>query len=94
MGTSLEALGIHDIGLDRSKALLAIGESLVANSERSNRVAKWLLELRGKYVTECCYADCELCHADLFAIIEFFELTPVAVAEVGLEEDWPDGSPR
>ena len=72
----------------------ALGESLIANTEHSRGGVEWLSKIRGKRVTECCYAECELCHAALFAVIDFSELTPVAAPRVGLETEWPNEFPR
>jgi hypothetical protein len=72
----------------------ALGESLVAKAVHSRRVAEWLLNVRGEQFSECCYADCEMCHAALFAVIDFSELTPVAVRRVGLEAQWPVEFPK
>jgi len=38
---------------------------------------------------ECCYAACQNCGADLYAIIEFVSLSPRLVIDIGLEENWP-----
>ena len=67
-----------------------LGETMIAKSIHSRRAAEFLSIIRGKSVTECCYAECELCHAALFAVIDFAELTPVAASQVGLETEWPD----
>ena len=40
-------------------------------------------------MVECCYASCSMCNAPLFALVEFEDVTPIAVGDVGLEEDWP-----
>ena len=71
----------------------SLGEPMVVKTD-SRRVVEWLSRMRGKRVTECCYADCDLCHAELFAVINFSELTPVAAGPVGLETDWPSEFPR
>jgi hypothetical protein len=71
-----------------------LGESLVVRAEHSRRVAEWLSKMRGKQLSECCYAECELCRAALFAVIDFSELIPVAVRRVGPEADWPTEFPR
>ncbi len=41
-------------------------------------------------VRECCYTKCPVCGARLYAVIQFDQATPVAVLDVGPEENWPD----
>ena len=38
---------------------------------------------------ECCHASCLRCQAALYATIEFESATAMAVADLGLEADWP-----
>jgi hypothetical protein len=43
---------------------------------------------------EACYSKCGKCGIDLFAVIRFNDLKPIAVVEVGLESQWPEGYVR
>jgi hypothetical protein len=43
---------------------------------------------------EACYSECGKCGAELFAVIQFEDLKPIAVVEVGLESQWPEGYSR
>ena len=40
---------------------------------------------------ECCYTECQICGADLYAVIEFVSLSPRLLIDIGLEENWPKG---
>lgn len=40
--------------------------------------------------SECCYASCPACKAELFVIIEFDGPRPTKLMKVGLEKDWPE----
>lgn len=40
-------------------------------------------------IYECCYANCEECSADIFAVIAFEPVKPVNVRQIGFEKDWP-----
>ncbi len=39
--------------------------------------------------TECCYAECGKCSAELFSVIKFNNCSPAEVLGLGLEKDWP-----
>jgi len=41
-------------------------------------------------IRECCYAICGHCGANLYSIIEFKNVTPVGVVDLGMEKNWPD----
>ena len=41
--------------------------------------------------SECCYTACPACGTNLYAVIQFHGPSPVKLAAVGLETDWPDG---
>jgi hypothetical protein len=38
---------------------------------------------------EACYAFCNYCKGDLYAVIQFKALTPVRVIAIGPESEWP-----
>jgi hypothetical protein len=42
-------------------------------------------------VHEACHASCPLCEAPLFVVIEFRDLVPEAVLQIGVEAEWPAG---
>jgi hypothetical protein len=43
---------------------------------------------------EACTGECESCRADLFGVIRFADVTPIALEAVGLDADWPAGFSR
>ena len=49
---------------------------------------------RGDVARECCYARCQAHGHALYAIVEFLDLRPVRVLEVGIEENWPPSVER
>ena len=42
---------------------------------------------------EASYATSQSCKAELYAVIQFAELTPVKILKIGFESDWPEGYP-
>ena len=40
-------------------------------------------------VRECCYARCETCGVELYAVIEFRDLMVGRIVDVGVESLWP-----
>jgi hypothetical protein len=68
-----------------------IGQKMDWWQESDARYADWKDgdSSAGDIATECCYSECLNCGAELYAIINFASCTPVAVADMGLEKDWP-----
>ncbi|HVX90052.1 MAG TPA: hypothetical protein VHC20_00010 [Candidatus Paceibacterota bacterium] len=66
-----------------------IGQPFLVQPLNIVNIGSWLESVKGKSARECCYAECDVCHAELFAVIEFDEFTPARVVQVGLEVDWP-----
>lgn len=42
---------------------------------------------------EACYAKCQSCKAELYAVLQFSEFTPVKILDIGFETEWPEGYP-
>ena len=40
---------------------------------------------------EWCYSECERCNEELYVAIEFIDITPTRVIEIGLEDEMPNG---
>jgi hypothetical protein len=40
---------------------------------------------------EACYADCEECKVELCVVVEFVDVTPVAVLSISRQADWAGG---
>jgi hypothetical protein len=51
----------------------------------------WGKPENGSLLREYCYAECSSCRSNLYTLIEFKELTPVNIAEVGFIADAPEG---
>lgn len=41
-------------------------------------------------ILECCYATCQKCNGDLYAVIRFEGLLIKELVELGPEENWPE----
>lgn len=50
--------------------------------------ATWGWLLGTEEVREVCPANCMACGAKLYAVLEFVDVAPVRVREVGMESDW------
>jgi hypothetical protein len=48
-----------------------------------------LISAEANTIRECCYAVCVPNDHKLYAVIEFANLRPVRVLEIGRDEDWP-----
>lgn len=48
----------------------------------------WGIPTRGP-VYEYCHATCENCGSELYGCIQFEDLRPTKISELGLAEDWP-----
>ena len=73
-----------------------VGEAMAWWPKTDRRYSEWKIETlrygeeRGpEYCTECCYAQCPLCQAELYVVICFKEATPIEVVDYGLENQWP-----
>jgi hypothetical protein len=69
-----------------------LGERMRWWDEYDGRYASWKADpgivpdaSASKRILECCYARCSSCHAELFAVIAFHDITAVDVQQVGLE---------
>ncbi len=39
---------------------------------------------------EACYSECKSCNAEIYVMIQFEDITPVKVIEIGLIQDMPE----
>lgn len=53
-------------------------------SEGGNQNDEWV-----NTIQECCYAECTNCGAGLYAVIEFCPVKPIAIIQIGSEDNWP-----
>jgi len=70
-----------------------LGEAMAWWTPDDNRFSGWSADADPKHrpaVEEACYALCEHCKAELYAVIAFENLVPRKLLATGLERDWPD----
>ena len=72
-----------------------LGEKMRWWPQEKDATYSWISEDAVKVtddsVQECCYSKCCNCQTSLYAIITFLDITPIAIDEIGLEINWPDG---
>jgi hypothetical protein len=75
--------------------IYVVGQTMAWWPRTDRRWPSWTEENRAPsegqegVVRECCYANCETCGAELYAVIEFRDLTVVRIVDVGIESLWP-----
>lgn len=71
-----------------------LNEDMIWWEKDDTRWSQWtvggqLVSERAGSIDQCCYASCDKCQADIFAVVAFEPIKAVYVKQVGLEKDWP-----
>ena len=85
--------GLEDRFHDKEYSL---GDTMKWWNENDIRYNEWIVSNQKKIINskievrECCYSMCASCKSNLYAVIEFSNISPTKVIELGMEEEYPN----
>ena len=77
-----------------------LGEAMPWFPKESPKFGDWrkgavsIVQVGDGRLQECCYSDCQAHGDQLYAVIEFVDMTPVRLVALRAKKDWPPDFPR